>query len=298
MRLRTVLAALAATLLLAAPAGAADPIPGALYEGTTEDGNPFQFRVAPDGQTLTDLVTSSSVTCVGSQGGVEISALASKTPFTITEGTVTGEDEAALPRLTLAGTFTSPAEAAGTLRASFAKFDYSGGGLTTCMRELTWTARTAAPAPARTPGPAGPPEPVGQVDSGPTAGPAPAPAPSSTAAGPAVGIRFPSGVRLRPSLSNGWIVGGTVAAPATLKGKVTLGARDARRYGLGRKAVVVARTTEVVAAAGEFGLEFKPSRRIARKLRRARRLTFALAVEAIGADGGRSVTKRSITLGP
>src|SRR5918999_4002972 len=123
MRLRCLAAAVAASLLLAAPAGAADPVPGALYEGTTEDGGTFQFSVGPDGQTVTDVLTSISVTCVGSLGGVDIAALQSKTPFPVAGGTISGVDEAASPRLEMTGSFTSPTEAAGTLLASYAKFD-------------------------------------------------------------------------------------------------------------------------------------------------------------------------------
>jgi hypothetical protein len=167
MRLRLCAAGLAAFLLLAAPATAADPIPGALYEGTTEDGNPFQFRVAPDGSAVTDLLSAISITCVGSQGGVEVKALAQKTPFPIAGGAITGIDEEVVPRLEMDGTFTSPTEASGKLLAGFAKFDYSGGGLTSCLREFTWTARTAAPAPPA------PPEGGGGGDVG--SGPAPVP---------------------------------------------------------------------------------------------------------------------------
>ena len=41
-----------AALVLAAPATAlaADPIPGATYEGTTDTGSPFSFKVSPDGK--------------------------------------------------------------------------------------------------------------------------------------------------------------------------------------------------------------------------------------------------------
>jgi hypothetical protein len=154
MRLRHLAAACAAFFVLAAPAIAADPVPGALYEGTTEDGNPFQFRVSPDGAAVTDLLSAISITCVGSQGGVEVKALAQQTPFTVSEGTITGTDAAVTPRLEMHGTFTSPGEATGMLLVSFAKMDYSGGGLTTCLREFTWNARAAA-APTPTPDPGG-----------------------------------------------------------------------------------------------------------------------------------------------
>ncbi|HEX8082999.1 MAG TPA: hypothetical protein VF529_01840 [Solirubrobacteraceae bacterium] len=176
MRLRSLAAALAATLLVAASASAADPVPGALYEGTTEDGNPFQFRVSDDGKAVTDLLSAISITCVGSQGGVEVKALAQQTPFTVSpgDGTITGVDEAVTPRLEMNGTFTSPTEASGRLLTSFAKFDYSGGGLTSCLREFTWTARTSSAAPGGGGGDAGGGggEPGGPGDPGP-APPAP-----------------------------------------------------------------------------------------------------------------------------
>lgn len=173
MRLRLLIAACAAFFVLAAPAMAAAPIPGALYEGTTEDGNPFQFRVTPDGKAVTELLSAISIVCVGgTQGGVEVKALAQQTPFTVSEeGTITGLDEEVVPRLEMNGTFTSATEATGRILASFAKFDYSGGGLTTCLREFSWTAKTAAaPAPAPTPDP-------GAGGGGGEVGTGPAPAP-------------------------------------------------------------------------------------------------------------------------
>src|SRR5918998_829796 len=112
MRLRHLAAACAAFFVLAAPATAADPIPGALYEGTTEDGNPFQFRVSPDGAAVTDLLSAISITCVGgTQGGVEVKALAQKTAFPVAGGVITGVDEEVVPRLEMNGAFTSATEA-------------------------------------------------------------------------------------------------------------------------------------------------------------------------------------------
>jgi hypothetical protein len=165
MRLRLLLAAFAAFFALAAPATAADPIPGALYEGTTEDGNPFQFRVSPDGTAVTDVLASISMTCVGPEGGVSINALASKLPFAVAGGAISGKDEETWPWLEMAGTFTSPSEAEGTMHAAYTKFTI-GEGVTSCMRDFKWTAKTAAPAPAPGGGGGG-----GDVGSG----PAPAP---------------------------------------------------------------------------------------------------------------------------
>ncbi|HEX8205820.1 MAG TPA: hypothetical protein VF587_07160 [Solirubrobacteraceae bacterium] len=165
MRLRLLLAAFAAFFVVAAPATAADPIPGALYEGTTEDGNPFSFRVAPDGSAVTDVLATISVTCVGPEGGVVISALASKLPIPVSGGTIAGKDEEAWPWLEMAGTFTSPSEAEGTMHAAFTKFTI-GEGVTSCMRDFKWTAKTAAPAPDNG---------GGDVGSGPTPAPVIAP---------------------------------------------------------------------------------------------------------------------------
>jgi hypothetical protein len=284
MRLRLLATAVATSLLTAASAHAADPIPGATYTGTTDTGSAFQFTVAPDGATIIDLLSSATLTCVGSQGGIEVAALATKTPIPVAGGTISGNEDTTVPRLEISGTFTSVNEAAGTVIARMAKFDYSGGGLTTCMRELRWTARTSASGGS----PSAPSGPTGGDDAAGTA----------AGASPVATVSFPKGVKLRPSLGNGWIVGGTVAGPTTLTGTVTLAAKDAKRYGLGRRAKVIARATETLDAAGEFGLEFKPGTRVARKHKRARKLTFALHIVSRVAGAGPSTTDQKITLGP
>jgi hypothetical protein len=91
-------------------------------------------------------------------------------------------------------------------------------------------------------------------------------------------------VLLKPSLSNGFVVGVAVDQPAALAGQVILSATSARRYGLGRKALVIA-SDDVADGGSDSSLEFKPSRRVARKLRRAKALVLTLTVTATRADG-------------
>ena len=97
------------------------------------------------------MTTSAALTCVGPEPGVSILAIVSKTPFAVSGGSITGKDETADPRLEMReASFTSPTEASGKLDALTTKFKV-GEGVTSCIREVTWTARTSAAAPAATP---------------------------------------------------------------------------------------------------------------------------------------------------
>ena len=127
--------------------------------------------------------------------------------------------------------------------------------------------------------------------------PAPAAAPpSAPAAGPVgITVRFPRGVKLLPSLSNGFVVGVVLDRTAALTGTVRVSAKDARRYGLGRRAVVVGRASEP-ARSGQSGLEFKIATKYRRKLRRARRLALVLDVVAREASGATSRKRTRISL--
>jgi hypothetical protein len=124
-----------------------------------------------------------------------------------------------------------------------------------------------------------------------------APATQAPAAG-GVGItvRFPRGVKLRPSLSNGFVVGIVLDRPAALTGTVTVPAKDARRLRLGRRAVIVGRASEP-ARSGQSGLEFKIARKYRRKLGRARRLSLVLDVVAREASGATTKRRTRISLG-
>ncbi|MBI5105381.1 MAG: hypothetical protein HZB46_10460 [Solirubrobacterales bacterium] len=192
------LAALAALLLTPAAALAADPVPGATYEGTTESGSPFSFKVAPDGAAITDILSSTALTCVGPDGGVEIAALASKTPIPVTGGTIAGNDDDALPRLEVSGTFASAGEASGKVIARMSKFSIFSG-LTSCMKEFAWTAKTAAAAPA-------------------------------TPAVPAITL----GAAPKGTVAKGFTFAGSVAAPAKVTAVAKLGAAGAKRYRVAR----------------------------------------------------------------
>jgi hypothetical protein len=142
---------------------------------------------------------------------------------------------------------------------------------------------------------------AGSAPSQPAAPSTPAQAPAAgatpTAGGGTVGIavRFPRGVKLLPSLSNGFVVGIVLDRAASLTGTVTVSAKDARRYRLGRRALVVGRASEPTRT-GESGLEFKIARKYRRKLRRARRLRLALTVVAREAGGAKTTRRTTIAL--
>jgi hypothetical protein len=272
-------AALAAALILAAPASAlaADPIPGATYEGTSDNGSPFSFKVSPDGTAITDILGSAPLTCVGPEGGVEIFALASTVPIPVSGGAFSGKDESTTPRLdSVTGTFTSPTEATGKVLAATSKFKI-GEGVTSCMRELTFTARTTAAAT-----PAAPVAPTGAA---------------GTPAGPVVKFTGAPSAKLLDALRKGFAVRGTVDAPSTIAATARIGATDARKYDLAGKTAIVARKTVRTAAAGPFSITLKPSKTVARKLRRARRIKVAVTlVSTARGSGARTTSKRTVTL--
>jgi hypothetical protein len=275
-----VIAAAAAALLLGAPAvaGAADPIPGATYTGTTDTGSPFSLTVSPDGASVTEILSSAPLTCVGPEGGVEIFAIASSALFPVAGGAISGKDEAPTPRIdALTGTFTSATEVTGKLQAGTSKFTI-GEGVTSCMREVAFTAKTTASAPHG--------------------------GPSVTAHGTAPAVGAPhvtltgsKSAKLLSALRKGFAVGGTVSAPSKVVATARIAAKDARKLGLGRKAKVVARKSATVAAAGPFGLTLKPAATVARKLRRARTVKVAVTLVATTLGSSASTTsKRTITL--
>lgn len=281
-----------ATLLTPAVAQAA-PIPGATYDGTTDNGSPFSFRVTPDGQSVTDVLGSVSVFC--SQGeGFQIVALASTYLFPAPGNTIGGEDEDGFPRLTLNGTF-SGSDASGTLNTNHAYT--SGGALVVCGTERTWTARTASAAPGGGSGGSGGGAGGATGGTGGTGGGGAAtPTPTTPSAGAAaIKLSFPRGVKLLPSLSNGFVVGAGVSQAASLTGTATLSAADAKRYGLGKKAKVIARA-KVQNADADSGLEFVPSRSVAKKLRKAKKLTLTIDAVATTPAGATSRATKKVTL--
>ena len=281
---RPILGSLLALALTAVPAHAAAPVPGAHYEGTTENGSPFSFDVAPDGATLTNVITTLPVTCIGGNGGVEISAVASKFAFPIAGGAISGEDANGSPRTTLTGTFTSAQEAAGSIVASYGTFSVISG-LTTCRGERNWTARTTAAAPTTST-----PAPTTTTTTGTT------PAPATTPAVAPISLTAPRGAKLPGALRKGFTVAGRAEGAARVTAALVLAKADARRYGLGRRAVTIARATATTKAAGPFSLRFKPSARTARALRAARRLALTLQLVTSGAGGARQTRTERIAL--
>lgn len=153
----TMLTVLAAVLAAAPFVGIAAPVAGATYEGTSEFGNPLSFKVSADGSSVTDLQTATALTCVGPEPGIEVMAIYSRVPFSITGDAFSGEDETSTPWLEVSGSFAGAGAATGTIRASTSKFTL-GEGVTSCMKEFTFTASTpTAPAPeGATPGDATP----------------------------------------------------------------------------------------------------------------------------------------------
>jgi hypothetical protein len=272
-------AAVAAALILPAAAFGANPIPGAHYEGTTDTGSPFSFDVAPDGASVTNVVFSTPMTCVGPDGGVQISAIVSKTPFPVSGGSVSGKDDVADPWFdAFAGTFSSANEAAGTFTVMDSRFTL-GEGVTSCNRSGTWTARSGAAAPAAT-----------QQPQTPAAG-------TPAAAAPAVRLGAPKRVRLAGALRSGFAVPATLAAAAApVTAQAVVSAKEAKRLKLGRRAVVLATARVARAAAGTVTLKFRPRAAVVRKLRRARSVKVALRVTTKGVDGATSTASSVLTL--
>jgi hypothetical protein len=278
---RLSLLAAVAALTVACPAAAlaADPIPGATYEGTTDTGSPFSLKVSPDGTAVTDILTSAALSCVGPEGGVEVMAIVSTVPIPVSGGVISGKDEETVPRLdAVNGTFTSPQEVKGTIQAATSKFKL-GEGVTSCMREVAFTARTTAAAPAATTTPA----PSVTPPAGPVA-----------AGAPAVTLTGRSSAKLLTALRRGFAVTGTVGAPARIVATARLAAKDARRYGVSR---TLARSTTRAAAPGAFSVKLKPSAATARKLRKARRLKVAVTLVSTSLPSSAPTTStRTITL--
>ncbi len=111
---------------------------------------------------------------------------------------------------------------------------------------------------------------------------------------PQIDITFPPGVKLLPSLKNGFVVRGTTTAAATISATVSISKATSKKLKLGGKALVVASATGRFGAGG-FSLEFKPAKRLRAKLGRAKRLPLRLAGTAVG-EGGTTSFARTITL--
>ena len=107
---------------------------------------------------------------------------------------------------------------------------------------------------------------------------------------PRIAISFPSGVKLLPSLKNGFVVSGTTSAAAKIAATVTVPAATAKKLKLGAKAVVVGRADGQFGAGG-FSLNFKPAAKYRKKLAKARKLSLLLTGTATGTGGTTSFTQ-------
>jgi hypothetical protein len=245
--------ALAGALALALPGAALAASPGH-YTGTTEQNYPISFDVAADGASLTNVLTTANGFCVNGGGVPPISAN-STYAFPISGDAFDGYDSENRPYLKFRGSFVG-SRASGTLDV----FGFNSGGSCNAL-QVPWTARLAGGGGEDTGG--------GGDDTG------------GGGAQPAVTITVPSGVKLKPSLANGLFVGFASDQAVTLSARLILGAKDAKKYGLGKKAVTVSKST---AAGGvpdsAFGFKFKKA--VAKKLKKAKSLKLLLEVSAPG----------------
>lgn len=278
---------------LAAP-GAAAQIPGAHYTGTTADNYPISFDVSPDGQSLTNVVTTYNYFCTSpGPGTVQQRSVNSKFAFPINGGTISGRDNDGSPVFDMAGSFSGQ-QASGT----FSGFGggSSGGIFYFCNAlERQWSASTASSAPGGNPGGG---DPGGSNPGGGDPGggdPGTGGNPGGGAGAPTVSIAFPKGVLLKPSLANGVVVSVASDAGSTLSGKLVLSAKDAKKYGLGKKALTISKAT--AAGGPDGGLEFKFSKKVAKKLKKAKKLKLALEVIATSASGLEGKGKQTLSFG-
>jgi hypothetical protein len=260
---RRVAGLVSAVVALVLPVGAHAQIPGAHYSGTTDQNFPINFDVSADGTYLTNVVTTVTGSC-GQQYSTN-----SPFAFPIAAVAITGDDPDTFPYLKMRGSFSSPQQASGTLSAS----NYGLGPPLYCNAlGRVWNASTSATAPGG-----------GGGD------------PGGAAGGTGIAIAFPDGALLKPSLSNGFIVATGVQQPATLKGKLMLSKKLAKKYGLGKKAVVVG-TATVKNAGPDSGMGFKFSKAIRKKLKKATSLKFTLEVVATWADGTKTRETQTLSL--
>ena len=249
-------ALLAAVLVLAAPSAAlaADPVPGATYEGTTDTGTPFSLKVSSDGSAVTEIKTAATLTCSGAEGGTESRGIFSDKQFPITSGSFEGTDEDASPRLDpVKGEFTSASQVTGTIRASLGRFT-PGVGLSTCNKLISYTASTTSAAEVGDDGP------------------------------PALTLTAPRTAALATVLRSGLPVRGTIGRAGRLVAVARLSAKAARRYGVSVLARRAARVDR-----GRFTLTLRPTARVARRLRDAGALRVVVTLTGAGTTRKRTI---------
>jgi Ca2+-binding RTX toxin-like protein len=126
----------------------------------------------------------------------------------------------------------------------------------------------------------------------------PAPGPPAGAATPGSGTAVSFTVGAKPSVGKG--VGTTVTCPAacTFTVAITISAKTARKFGLGRKALKIGSARGALLAAGSTKAKVKLSAKARRRLRHAKKVPATLKVTAKDAGGKVTVATRSISLKP
>ena len=284
---------------LAVPTGASAATAGH-YTGTTAQNYPIEFDVV--GSTVTNVVTTANGTCNGGPAGpgaLRQMSTNSTYAFPIAGDAFDGYDEDAAPYLKFRGTFVGNA-ASGTLD-TFTGGTYFNGYVNAVYgcpaNQVPWSASLVGAGDPGGGDPGGGDPGGGDPGGGDPGGGDPGtnnPGGGSGGA-PSVSVSFPTGVLLKPSLSSGFVVSVGVDQPATLKAKLIVGRKDANKYGLGKKAVTVSKDT-VTNAGADSSFEFTFKKAIAKKLKKAKRITFTLEITAIGADGVPRVTKVPLKL--
>ena len=112
---------------------------------------------------------------------------------------------------------------------------------------------------------------------------------------PVIAITFPKGVKLLPSLKNGFVVSGTTSTAAAISGTVSISAATARKLKLGRRELKLA-SAKGQFGAGGFSLEFKVARKLRKKLGKAKVLPLLLRGTAVGPTGERARFSKTISL--
>ena len=283
-------------VLAASSSATAAPIPGAHYTGTTDQNYPIAFDVAADGASLTNVVTTVNGFCTGGPGGLLPYSTDSVFAFPIAGDTISGDDPDKFPYLRMRGSFTSPQQASGNLSAFNGFVGYQCNAL-----EREWTASTTASVPGGgNPGggdPGGGNPGGGDPGGGDPGGGNPGGGNPGGALGkPAITIAFPKGMKLQPSLTNGFVVAAAVDQASTLSGKLILSAKDAKKYGLGKKARTIA-SDKVSNAGADALLEFKVSKSVAKKLKGLKKLSLLLDVTATRTDGVKGTGSKTLKFG-
>jgi hypothetical protein len=278
---------------LALPAGALAQVPGAHYSGTTADNYPISFDVSADGTSLTNVVTTVNSTPCGPY------STNSPFAFPIAGGTISGDDPDTFPRLKMRGTFSSPQEASGTLSTSNGQF--SNGVLVFCnVVDRAWSASTTAIPGGGGSDPGGN-DPGGNDPGGnDPGGNDPGgndPGGGGGGGSPTISLTIPGGIKLKPSLSNSFILGMSLGQPSNVTAKLILAGKTAKKYGLGSKAVTVSKASAKNAGA-DSSLEFKFKKAIRKALKNAKKLKFKIEFVVIRlSDGAKGSGSSSITLG-